>query len=890
MGIENLRHIFNPKRIAVIGASERPDSFGARIFRNLFGTYQSNVYPVNPFRQTIQGIIAYSNISKVPEKVDLAIIATPAHIVPQIVEECGKAGVSGAIITSAGFREKDDEGQTLEQRILEHRQNYGIRIIGPNSFGIIRPRNNLYATFNQKVALPGKIAFISQSAALCNEALDWASETNTGFSAVVSTGSMLDVDIGDLIDFFGTDPQTRSIVLYVEFINNARKFMSAARGFARSKPIIVVKSGRFQESKALTLAHSGSLAGQDSVYDAAFRRVGVVRVEGIEDLLNCAQALSMQPNPTGPNLIIVTNAGGPAIIATDHLVADGGKLSPLSEPSYQALRRILPRYCSLANPLDLFEDATPERFRKAIEICLNDPDSNGTLIIYTPQEITDQSAFAQIVAEVARQTTKTLIVALTGESSGSWAARKFLQKNGIPAFRTPEEAISTFMHMWSYTQNLELLYQTPGELPLDRFASTHLKDVLRQSYSRGQKVLSLPESIRFLEAYQIPTLRTVVAKTSDEAVQVCDDLGFPVVIKALSPQFTHKSEVDGVVLNVGSPSQVPLVFNKLSEKIKKSSVDADFQGVAIQRMLTKRSHEIYIGSKKDPQFGSTILFGMGGTSVELLKDTSIGFPPLNRVLARRLMETTAIFRHISSDSHSFGIEPLEEILVKFSQLIVDFPEIEAFDINPLIIDESGPVAVDARVVVDTGRIMHEVAEHNHSHLVIAPYPTKYMAPRKLKDESQVLLRPIKPEDENRFNELFKSLSEETMRFRFFEIIKELSHDTLSRYCNIDYDREVAIVAELQRGEPRIIGVVRLILEPDGKSGEFAILVGDEWQGLGLGSRLMDSIIDVGRDMRIEKIFGYVIANNYKMLQLCNKKGFKVESWDEETAKTSLTLS
>ena len=576
-------------------------------------------------------------------------------------------------------------------------------------------------------------------------------------------------------------------------------------------------------------------------------------------------------------------------MATDHLVARGGRLSQLSDLSCQALKEALPYYCSVANPLDVFEDATPKRFRKAIEICLNDPNNDGTLIIYAPQEITDTSTFAQIVVETAKQTRKTLLVALTGESTRCREARKLLQKNGIPAFRTPEEAVSTFMYMWTYTQNLELLYQTPEELPTDRFVTTHLKEILRRTFCEGHKILTLPDSLRFLDAYQIPTLKTLVAKTPEEALAVSLELGFPIVMKALSPQFTHKSEIEGVILNVCSPSQVPVFFKGLSEKVEKSVAAAEFQGVAIQRMLTKRNYEIFVGSKREPQFGSVILFGMGGTSAELLKDISIGFPPLNRVLARQLMEKTEIYKHLCSKSQHFKTECLEEILVKFSQLVVDFPEIEAIDINPLLIDENGVIAVDARIVVDTSRIMREVAEHQRPHLVIASYPTKYVAPRKLKDETPVLLRPIKPEDEGLFNELFKSLSDETKRFRFFEIIKEMPHETLTRYCNLDYDREVAIVAQLQNNDKKLAGVSRVILEPDGKTGEFAVLVGDKWQGLGLGAKLLDSIITVAKDMHLERIFGLVMQNNYKMINLCTKKGFEVNRLDEDTLEVNLKL-
>jgi acetyltransferase len=889
LGIENLNRIFNPKRIAVIGASEREGSIGAKILRNLIGVgYKGGVFPVNPFRQTVQGITAYPSISKIPWKVDLAVIATPAHIVPQIVEECGEAGVSGIIIISAGFKEAGEDGAALERKILEHQKKYGMRIIGPNSFGVIRPRINLYATFADKRANPGKIAFISQSAALCASVLDWALEAQVGFSAVVSIGSMLNVDFGDLIDYFGTDAQTRSIVLYVESITNARKFMSAARGFARTKPIVLVKAGRFQESIEATLSHSGALCGEDVVYDAAFRRAGTVRVEAISDLFNCAEALAMQPNPTGPNLTIITNAGGPGIMATDHLIARGGKLSQLNNETVQALKSVLPFYCSIANPIDILEEATPDRFRNVMEICLKDPNSNGFLIIYTPQGATDPFALAKVTADLAKQTKKPILTALMGEDNRCRKARRILRRNGIPVFTTPEQAVSTFMYMYSYTQNLELLYQTPEELSVELAIPTFLKKILRRAFCEGRKVLSLPESLRFLEAYKIQTVKTLIARTPDEAETLSSKLGYPVVMKALSPQITHKSKIEGVILNVWSPSEIKAFFEELAKRVENYSSTAEFQGVMIQPMIRKKGYELLIGSKKDPQFGPVIIFGTGGAAAEVYKDVNIGFPPLNQVLARRLIENTVIYKHVSSSGHPFNVKLLEEILVKFSQIVTDFPEIKEIDINPLIIDESSAVAVDARIVIDADRIMREAVLYEH--LVIAPYPNKYVTKWKLKNGTNVLLRPIKPEDEGRFNELFKSLSEETMRLRFFEIIKEMPHETLTRYCNLDYDREIAIVAELPNVGRKIIGVVRLIVEPDGKSGEFAVLVGDQWQGLGLGSKLVNCIVSIAKDIRLEKIYGYAIANNYKMIRLCDKKGFKMETLDEDTVKVSLALS
>jgi acetyltransferase len=889
LGIENLNRIFNPKRIAVIGASEKEGSIGAKIFSNLTGAgFAGTVYPVNPFRQTVQGVTAYPSVSKIPCKVDLAVVATPAHTVPQVAEECGKAGVAGIIIISAGFKETGEDGAYLEKQLLEHQKKYGMRIIGPNSFGVIRPKINLCATFADKQASPGKIVFISQSAALCASALDWASEAQVGFSAVVSTGSMVDVDFGDLIDYFGFDAQTRSILLYVESIKDGRKFMSAARGFARTKPIVLVKAGRFKESSGAALCHSGSLGGEDAVYDAAFRRAGIVRVKAIKDLFNCAEALAMQPNPTNPKLTIITNAGGPGIMATDQLIARGGKLSQLSNETVQALKSVLPSFCSITNPIDIYEEASPSRFKSVIEISLKDPDSNGFLIIYTPQGATKPVALAKIIADMAKQTTKPILTALISEDDQCRKARRVLQGNGVPSFTTPEEAVSTFMYMYNYTRNLELLYQTPEEMPVEQPNPTFLKGVLRRAFCEGRKVLDLPESMCFLEAYKIPTVKTFVARTPEEAITVSSELGYPVVMKALSPQISHKSKIGGVILNVFSSAETKTFFEEIADRVKNYSSTAEFQGVTIQPMVREKVHELIIGSKKDPQFGSIILFGLGGTAVELFKDVSIGFPPLNQVLARRLIEDTAIYKHATSIGHPLNFKLFEEILVKFSQLVTDFPEIREVDINPLIATENSVVAVDARIAIDWDRMMREVAEH-HDPCLIASYPKKYVAPTKLKNATQVSLRPIKPEDEERFNELVKSLSAESMRFRFFNIIREMSHETLTKYCNLDYDREIAVVAELQEGNKPIIGAVRLIAEPGGKSGEFAVLVGDKWQGLGLGSKLMDLLVEMGKDMRVDKIYGYVSANNYKMLQLCKKKGFVVETFDEETTKASLFL-
>ncbi len=889
--MENLNCFFNPRAIAVIGASESEDSLGARILHNLIESYQGLIFPVNPFKQTVQGITAYPSVDKVPSKIDLAIIATPAHTIPQIIEECGKSGVRSVIIVSAGLNENDETGQILIRQILEFKNAYGVRLIGPNSLGVIRPKTNLYATFGDKKAIPGRIAFISQSGALCGSVLDWSSETKVGLSAVVSIGSMIDVNLGELIEYFGADPQTRAIMLYVEAIKDIRSFMSAARGFARTKPIVIVKAGRFNKRRDFTLFGINRL-NEDDLYDAVFRRIGIVRVDTINELFDCAKALSMQPNPCSPLLTIITNSSGPGLLAADQLHLKGGKLSQVSNASDHALRRILPYYCDTANPIDILEEATPERFRSAIKICLDDPTNGSVLVIYSPQGVTSPSCIAETVIDLASQTRKTLLVALMGEDSNCQEARRMLHRNGIPAFRTAEDAVSAFMNMYTYTRNMEFLYQTPGELPVVLGDSSHLKGALRRAFCEGRQVLSLPESLSFLETYKIPTVETRIARTADEALTLASELGFPVIMKALYAQSTFKNKKEGpaceVACDVYSSSEVPVAFKGIVDKINSSSL-AEFQGIVIQPKIQENCTKLFLGLRKNNKFGSIIIFGTRGDSPEIITDLSVGFPPLNQVLARQIVEKIRIFQRDkeASSARNFEIGIIEEILVKFCQLAMDFPEIKQMDINPLIVNSAGALAVDGCITIDMNRIMREPADH-HEFLLIPPYPRKYIAKRTLKNGVQVAFRPVKPEDEPCFNELFKSLSEDSVRFRFFEIIKEMSHDTLSRYCNLDYDREIAIVAEPQN-DRRMIGAVRLILDSERKNGEFAIMVSDSWHGLGLGSKLMDYIIDIAKDLKLETIYSYVSLANIKMTGLCCKKGFETKPVDEYTINMYMTL-
>lgn len=894
LSLRTLDKIFNPTSIAVIGASDRESSVGYRLFRNLIGVgYRGVVYPVNHKHPSIQGIEAYPSVDKLPRQVDLAIIATPAETVPGIVEQCGKAGIQGIIIVSAGFKEIGTEGKALEQRILETRKKYNMRIIGPNCLGIIRPHRRLNASFAAKMALPGNIAFISQSGALCTAILDWANSENIGFSNFVSIGSMIDVDYGDLIDYFGSDPQTRSIIMYIEGLTNARKFMSAARHFARTKTILVVKAGKYSESAKAATSHTGSLTGEDEVYDAAFRRAGLIRVEEIEDLFNCSEVLQMQPNPKGPNVAIITNAGGPGVMATDALIARGGKLAELSPKTTQALDQILPNYWSRGNPIDILGDATPERYAEVIKICRQDDNINGILIIFTPQGITNPAEAALAVVEACKGASRTILTSWMGEQDVE-EANEILNRNGLPTYSTPERAIKTYTYMYQYTRNLAQLYETPEELPIELHTPAQpLLNIMRKASKEEREILTEIEAKAFLEAYGIKTVKTKLVKTEGEAVSTAKQLGYPAVLKVYSPQITHKTDVGGVMLNLQNDLELREAYRKIFENVKKNAPSAEIQGVTVQNMIAKKEgYEVIIGSKKDPIFGPIILFGMGGIMVELFQDRAIGFPPLNQNLARRIMERTKVYELLKGfrGLPPANIKRLEEVMVKFSEMLVDLPHIKEIDINPLVVDSEDVVAVDARIAIDRSLLYEELSPHEH--LIISPYPKKYEREWKLKDGRPVFLRPIKPEDEPLESELWKTFSEETQRFRFFSPMRTWSHVTLVKYTNIDYDREIAIIAELtEQGEKKMIGVVRMIMEPpDFKTAEVAIVVGDPWQGLGLGSRMMDFIIEIAKDRKLETVYGLVLRDNNRAIELFKEKGFAVDYYSiKKIVKTTLEL-
>jgi len=890
----NLDRIFNPKSIAVIGASNKEGSVGYAVMKNLTELgFTGRVYPVNIHRREILGFKAYENVEKLPEVVDLAIVVVPAKIVPEVVEQCGEAGILGIIIISAGFKEVGPEGKALEDRILEIKDKYNLRILGPNCLGIIRPSIHLNATFVKQMPSPGRIAFISQSGALGAAILDLSIHENLGFSSFVSVGSMSDVDFGDLIDYFGTDPETKSILMYIEGITESRTFMSAARHFSRTKPIIVVKAGKFSESAKAAVSHTGSLTGEDMIYDAAFKRAGMVRVVEIADLFNAAEVLGMQPLPQGPRLAIVTNAGGPGIMTTDALILRGGKLAPLSQQTLNALNGVLPPHWSRGNPIDILGDAKEDRYETVIETCLDDENIDGLLIIYTPQAVADASEIAKSIVKIGENrgfNNKTILTSFMGYGEVE-KANTILNKNHIPTYSTPEQAVKTFMYMYQYKRNRELLYETPEELPVDILKPMRpLMVILRSVARENRELLNEAEVKKFLEHYDIPTVRTLVAKTANDAVNKASQISYPVALKILSPQIVHKTDAGGVVLDIDSEAHLRQSFDLVMKRARGYNPEADIQGVTIQPMIKKNGCEVIIGAKTDPIFGPVILFGMGGIGVEVFKDVSVGLPPLNRTLARRVIEETKVYQLLKGyrNMPPANVKVLEEIMVRFSQMLVDFPQIKEVDINPLFINEKEALALDARIAIDKERATRRFEPHEH--LVISPYPKKYEAFWKLRDGRTVLLRPIRPEDEPMWLEMFQRFSQESIRYRFFQIISETPHEVRVRYCNIDYDREIAIVAELtENGQRKILGVVRLSIEPNGKAGEIAFIVADPWQQQGLGSKMLDYMLEICKDKKLETVYGIMLPDNVRAISLMKKMGFTVRTEEDGAVKATLNL-
>ncbi len=888
---------FSPSTVALIGATETPGSVGRTILANLLATpFGGTVYPVNPKRKSVLGIKAFPTVKDIPDTVDLAVVATPAPAAPAVIGQCVEAGVKGAVIISAGFRETGEQGAELERRILAEARRGRMRIIGPNCLGVMCPPTGLNATFATTLARSGTVAFISQSGALLTAILDWSLRESVGFSAFVSTGSMLDVGWGDLIDYLGDDPRTRSIVMYMESIGDARSFLSAARAVALNKPIIVIKAGRTEAAARAAASHTGALAGSDDVLDAAFRRCGVLRVTRIADVFYMAEVLGKQPGPRGPRLTILTNAGGPGVLATDALIAEGGELAQLSPETIEALNRLLPPHWSHGNPIDILGDAGPDRYAQAVEIAAQDPNSDGLLVILTPQAMTDPTQTAERLKPFARLDGKPLLASWMGgaEVAGGEA---ILARAGIPVFPYPDSAARAFYYMWRYSDNLRALYETPvapedsAECAPDRSLAANLLASARQA---GRTILTEMESKQLLAAYCIPTVETVAARSEEEAVEAASRIGYPVVLKLYSETITHKTDVGGVQLDIRNAEAVRQAWRAIQQSVREKAGAQHFLGVTVQPMIPHEGYELILGSSLDPQFGPVLLFGAGGQLVEVFQDRALGLPPLNTTLARRMMERTKIFRALRGVRGRPPVEvaALELLLVRFSGLVIEQPWIREIDINPLLASPGRIVALDARIVLHPP----DTPETALTRPVIRPYPQEYAGQWTMRDGSPVTIRPIRPEDEPLMVRFHQMLSEESIHMRFFRAMnleQRVAHERLTRICFIDYDREMALVAEYrdpQTGQAQIIGVGRLIRWRDRSEGECALLVADAFHGRGLGTELLRRLLEVARAESVHRLTADVLPENHTMQHVLERLGFQVRyDVEEQLVKAELTL-
>lgn len=869
---------FEPTAVAVVGASIHPGSVGHTLAVNLLrNREQRQVFLVNPTRDRILDQTCYPRVVDVPAKIDVAVIAVPAKAVPDVIADCLAAGVRGAIVISAGFREIGAEGILLEERVRDLLRGGAMRVIGPNCLGVMSPIHHFNATFAADMARPGNIALVSQSGAILTAVLDWSLGENVGFSHIVSIGSMLNVDWGDLIDYLGDDPSTRAILLYMESIGNARAFLSAAREVALRKPIIVIKAGRSEQAAQAAASHTGTLVGSDQVLDAAFRRAGVLRVRHISALFEMAEVLAKQALPQGPNLAIITNAGGPGVLAADALIEGGGSLSTLSDKTIAALDKVLPAHWSKANPIDVLGDATPDRFGDAAKILLEAPECHGLLAIVTPQAMTDPTQIALRLAEYGRGTRKPIIAAWMGGERVKQGI-ELLNQSGIPTLPYPDGAARMFRYMWRRSDDLRALYETPVLAADGEFHVSHAQvaKALDGILATGRCILTEIESKQLLVANGIPTVDTRLATTRDEALEQAREIGYPVVLKLHSTTITHKARVGGVRLNLSSDQNVLDAFSEIGTAVERAAGPGNFHGVTVQPMVNLQGYELIFGSSVDAQLGPVILFGAGGSMVEVFRDQSLGLPPLTSTLARRIMERTKIYSVLrSGQGTTVDLAALEQLFVRFASLVVEYPRIREIDINPILVQPQGCLALDARVVLHPAGVL----DADLPRPAIRPFPRKYVSRFTNRQGREFLVRPIRPEDETLLAKFHQTLSDRTVYARYAQLLslsKRTLHDRLARLCFIDYDRQMALVAiDPTTPDANLVAVVRLIKFHEVNSAEFAIVISDAYQRQGLGSYLMNRLVEIGHDEHLDKIIGYIQPTNVAMLALCRRMGFRI---------------
>jgi acetyltransferase len=888
--LDPLAPIFHPRTVAVVGATEKPASVGRTLLRNLLAQPSgATIFPVNPGRANVLGIRCYPTIAAIGEPVDLAVVVTPAATVPDVLRECVNAGVRGAIVISAGFAELGAEGQERERQIREVLASSHLRLVGPNCLGVMNPRTGLNATFAQASALPGNIAFLSQSGALCTAILDWSRRENVGFSGFVSVGSMLDVSWGDLIYHFGDDAYTSSILIYMESVGDARSFLSAAREVSLRKPIILIKPGQSEAARKAAVSHTGAITGADEVFEAAFRRCGILRVATIGELFDMAEVLGKQPRPKGPRLAIVTNAGGAGVLATDALLANGGQLAALSPATKEALNTLLPQAWSHDNPVDTLGDAGPETYVRALEIVAADPNCDAVLSILAPQGMSEPEKSAGLLSKAADSIKKPVLASWMGGSRMQLAAN-VLNDARIPTFEYPDDAARSFAYMWRYSFNLRALYEAPmfaGALPED--GPKRVAQIISGALKNKRTILTEHESKQVLAVYDLPVTPSQIALSAEEAVNAAGAIGFPVVLKVNSETITHKSDRGGVRLNLENPGAVRAAFADMQAAF---TPDGSFQGVTVQPMIKTSGYELILGSSTDPQFGPVMVFGLGGELVEVLRDRTHALPPLTTTLARRMMENTRILQALKGvrGRKPVDLEKLEELLVRFSELVVENPRIADVEINPLLAGPDGIVALDARVILHPPGVSDAALPRP----AIRPYPGQYASSWQSVDGMHFTVRPIRPDDEALLVDFHKQLSETSVYLRFFLPLKldvRVAHERLFTKCFIDYDREIALVAEYagDNGQRHLAGIARMIRQHSGNSAEVAFLVADQFQNRGLGTYLLERTIHIARKEGVASLEAATLSENLNMKDLFVRAGFRFSPPEDGVVSARLEL-
>lgn len=868
LGPEPLKNFFHPKSVALIGAKDDLGSVGRTLILNLLSTYKGEIYPVNPKRETVFKLKCYPTFQSIAKTIDLAIIVTPAKTIPQIMRDIMQTDTKAVIIISAGFKETGTAGLALENEIALMARDAGIRIIGPNCLGVMNPLSGFNATFAKGIAIPGTLAFVSQSGAMCTAVLDYSFEENIGFSAFVSIGSMCDVGWGDLIRYLGNDPHTQSILIYMETVGDTRSFLSAVRETAIEKPIIVIKGGRSTQSAIAAASHTGSMAGSDEVFEAALERAGCLRVNTISELFDMASLMARQPLPKGPNLAIITNAGGPAVLATDAAVLNGAEIGPLSKETIQKLDAFLPLAWSRANPVDILGDAPPDRYYKTVTEIASDKLVDGILTILSPQDMTDPTGCAEELKMVSKIIKKPLIASWMGGASVKEGMR-LLNESGIPAFSYPDDAAKAFSMMWKYSRNLALLYEMPYLTEdLAKVREGHAKKIIQKATNEGRTLLTEDESKRLLQTYGFPIVETLVAATVEDAVKHAEKIGFPIVLKIFSKTITHKTDVGGVKLGLNDKMAVTKAFYEIKTSFEALNLGA-FEGVTVQAMIKHTGYELILGSSVDLQFGPMVLFGSGGQLVEIYKDTALGLPPLNFNLAKQLILKTKISKAFSGyrGKPPIDIDELSRILVRFSVMIAENLRIKECDINPLIASSEGMIALDARIV------LHDVFDPLVQ-TAIRPYPRQYIKEVALNAGIKVTLRPITPGDQTQVIAFHKELSEHSVRQRYFEFLslsERIAKERLIKICFNDYERELAIVIECDK---KIIGIGRLSKVGTLDEGIMTLIIQDDWHGMGLGSLMVEHLVHIGKEENWKRIAAHVLNENSTLIHILKKNGFK----------------